>query len=157
MKKEYSYMPKKTIILGGIFFGFCGVFLANTAMMNDRGLIINGIIHLGVSGATIFFWSLSIASFVFVAMSILGIYRRFAFPQRIIVSSESITVPKSSWSKEEVTIPIESVQNVSVTSVYGQRSATVIHSSGKFGISSSLLEKKEYFDEILNFLGSKLP
>ena len=78
---RYPYNPRwQMILFGAAFFGAGGVFMAHKAMHNSAGLIINGIITLGPTGAIVFYWVIAAACGVFVLGSLIFTIRRVVSP-----------------------------------------------------------------------------
>lgn len=153
MKRTYDYRPKwTTIVLCAVFFGACAFVLTAKAQGNDRGLIINHIIELSPSGATVFYWVLAASSMGFVLMSGLLTVVRLTVHQRITVTEESLTFPPSRWSSEEATVPFGEIINLTASEVSGQRFFTIVYGGGKFTLTASLLPTNADFDEICSIV-----
>src|SRR5262245_11917941 len=106
MERQYNYRPKWAIIIFcALFFGACALVLGAKANGNERGLIINGIFELSAEGATVFYWVLAALSVGFVVISGFLAIVRLMVHQRIALSATCITIPRSRWSAEEVTVP----------------------------------------------------
>jgi hypothetical protein len=57
MQREYPLRAKRrTVLFVIVFFSVCGWILGDKALANDRGLLINGLIHLSPPQATIVYW-----------------------------------------------------------------------------------------------------
>jgi hypothetical protein len=54
--------PYRELVLGFVLFGAAAAYLFYRASTNDRGLILNGLIHLDPSGAGTFFVVLGLLS-----------------------------------------------------------------------------------------------
>ncbi|MCA8959688.1 MAG: hypothetical protein KDC38_04215, partial [Planctomycetes bacterium] len=104
MQSRYDYRPKwRTLVFCALFFGACAVIVGRTAATNERPLRVSGI-ELSVDGATIFLWGLAGFGALLVVLIALSAILRLSNPQRIVVTSESITVPRSRWSGDEIEI-----------------------------------------------------
>jgi len=70
----YPYKPKpgKMLIVVVVFFGAGALLLGHEALTNDRGLILNGIIHFDTQGATIFYWCVAGVSAAFTACGLMA-------------------------------------------------------------------------------------
>src|SRR5258708_35502731 len=149
MERQFDYRPKWTvIILCALFFGACALVLGAKANGNDRGLIINGIIALSPGGATIFFWVLTALSIAFVVIAGFLAIVRVTFHQRIAFTDKCLMIPRSRWSRQQVTVPFGDVLELSQSEVSGQRFLKIVYQGGKFTLTASMLPKKEDFDEI---------
>jgi hypothetical protein len=75
-------------------FGACAVFFA-FKLDTDRGLIINGLIHLGVTGARVFYGVLGAVSIAFVVAAIIGIAAMRGGRLAVELGDETIVLPGS--------------------------------------------------------------
>jgi hypothetical protein len=73
-------------------FAAAAVFFA-FRLDTDRGLIINGLIHLGVGGARIFYGVLGLFSLAFVVLGIFGIMSMRGGRLAIELGEETISMP----------------------------------------------------------------
>jgi len=73
-------------------FAAAAVFFA-FKLDTDRGLIIDGIIHLGVGGARIFYGVLGAFSIAFVVAGIIGVTRMRGGRLAVELGEDSITMP----------------------------------------------------------------
>jgi hypothetical protein len=97
MKKKLTIplrRPYPLLVLGIALFGGGGAFMVDRASSNDRGLVINGIIHLEQPSADVFYAVVGVLSIAFAAISILAIVN-LARTERfeIVISQQSITFP----------------------------------------------------------------
>lgn len=156
IEREYEYKAKWWIILGcGGMFGLATIFFAREALTNDRGLIINGIIELSETGATVFYWVFSFLSFCFVLAMIVVTIHRLKVRQRIAFTASEIIVPASRWSAEEKSIKYNDISSLSVSKLSGQKFLSIIHSDGKSVIHNSMLPSK-VFEEVVELLSKKI-
>jgi hypothetical protein len=152
-KQEYQYRPTWTLIVSvAAFFGLAAVVLSSAAMENDRGLIINGIIHLDPEGATVFYWALTACSAGFVVIAAFLARHRFVFRQRLAFGSTGLIVPASRWSQEEKEIAYRDISALSEAKISGQRFLYITHSEGKYTINASMLPSKDAYAEFCELL-----
>jgi hypothetical protein len=157
IEREFEYKPSwLIIILGGLLFGVGVGVLAIKANYNNRGLIINHIIELTTSEATIFYWTLSFFSLCFVLMTVGLIFHRFKYRQRIAFTEKGIIVPKSRWSGEEKIIEYKDISGISRANISGQKFIYLIHSGGKFIINCNMLPSKKAVEEIISLLTERI-
>ncbi len=155
--REYEYKPRwKPIVLGIAFFGLAAVFLGSEAACNDRGLIINRFIELGPEGATVFYWVLTACSVGFVAIGVLLAHHRTAYQQRLVFGTAAVTVPASRWSREEKVIVYREIRKLSTATVGSQWFLYVLHPSGRYTITASMLPSTESFEEVCELLAAKV-
>jgi hypothetical protein len=150
---EYPYKPKSmTAVVVMVFFAACAAVLAHEADTNDRGLIINRIIELSPSQATVFYWVLAGLSVLFVIGGLFMLVRSFAAPRRVSLTRDSLISPKAGFSKQVLTIPYASIRKLEVTKVQRQRFLMVYYDKHKISIPQSLLPNQAAFDELYNKL-----
>ncbi|WP_437574111.1 hypothetical protein [Sorangium sp. So ce887] len=107
--------PYRELLLAGFFFAVCAAVLAHRARANDRGLILNGIIHLEHGGADIFYAALAILSGAMCALGFLGAARFAALKQfRILLGPRTITLPSMHpfRAAREVTVLLDRIEAV---------------------------------------------
>lgn len=156
IEREYEYKPSWWIILlGGAMFGFATVFFVYRAFSNDRGLIINRVIELSESSATIFYWVFAFLSLCFVLTVIAITYHRLKFHQRLAFTDSELIVPASRWSAAEKSIKYADVSSLSVMEISGQKFLYVYHSGEKYIVNAALLSSKKTFEEIVDLLAKK--
>jgi len=157
VEREYEYKPKWTLILfSGVFFGLGTVVLGAKATANERGLILNGIIELGVDNATVFYWVLTALSCGFVLAAVFLAYHRVAIRQRLMFGPVSMTVPASRWSRDVKHIAYRAIRELSATAINGQRFLYVTHSGGNYIINAGMLASKAVFEEVCEMLATKV-
>ena len=156
-QKEYLYKPKVLVmLLSSLFFAACGAGMAYAALTNDRGLIINGIITLSESGATVFFWVIAAVSAVFVLGGTWGIIVGLTSDRRLTITENGIRAPKSGYSKQYVTINFPDIFKVSMQTMNKQRFITLHHRTGRLSIAQSMLPDKEAFEEVVRIVTQKM-
>jgi hypothetical protein len=157
VEREYAYKPRWTLIVFcAVFFGLVAVSLGAKAHGNTRGVIINQVIKLSPSGATMFYWVLCACSIGFVAIAVFLAYHRLTFRQRIAFGATVLLVPASRWSSAEQQIGYRDVQALSKTQVSGQRFLYVTHSGGTYVLTASMLPSKAAFEEVCELLAAKV-
>jgi hypothetical protein len=149
VQRQYDYRPKWiTIILCGIFFGACAFVLGATARSNVRGLSFNGMIELSASGATVFYWVLTLLSIGFVVLAGCLAMVRLTLHQRITLTDTSITIPRSRWSKEEIVLSFGEINELSRSEVSGQRFLGITYNGGKLSVAAAMLPTNDDFEQI---------
>jgi hypothetical protein len=107
--------PYAELLLSALFFAVCAAVLAYRAHTNDRGLILNGILHFEPGGADVFYAVLAILSGAFCAFGVLAA-ARFALLKefRIVLGARSITLPsmRPLQGAREVTVPLDRIEAV---------------------------------------------
>ncbi|HVK57257.1 MAG TPA: hypothetical protein VM735_00635 [Candidatus Kapabacteria bacterium] len=79
LPQRFTYNPQwRTVVAGALFFGVISVFMGYKAIHNTAGIIINGILELGPTGATTFYWIICAGGAGFVLLGALITIRRVA-------------------------------------------------------------------------------
>ncbi len=74
-----------------MFFLACAL-VAWWAALQDRGVVIDGFIHLGPGAARVFFGVLTVLSLGFVALAVLVLIRART-PREVVLDDDQITIP----------------------------------------------------------------
>ena len=144
------------MLLASLFFLACGAGMAYSALTNEQGLIINGIITLGPDGATIFYWVIAVLSAVFVLGGLWAIIVGLTSDRTLTITEDGIRAPKSGYSRQYVTINFPDIFKVSIQTVSKQRFITLLHRTGKLSIAQSMLPDKEAFEEVVRIITQKV-
>jgi hypothetical protein len=120
--------PYSELVLSGLFFGFCTAILAHEAETNDRGLILNGIIHFDRDGADVFYAVLAVLSAAITAFAGLGFLRVSQIKEFwITFGPEALSFPAAPlWSAKRISVPWDRIDAVETTLV-GKRAMLKIH------------------------------
>lgn len=150
---SYDYKPKLWLMLVVVaFFGACAAIVGNLAITNDRGLILNRIIELSPSSATIFYLVMCILAIGFVVIGCIGIIRSLSTPKKVVLGDTSISAPKSHLSKKIVTIPYDEIVDLIDQTVQKQVFLIVQGNQKKITIARSSMVSKEKFMEMRSAL-----
>lgn len=125
--------------LAALFFAGIGVVIFKRAQTNDRGLIINGIIHFETGGATVFYWILTAFCAGFVLVAMLGLIRAFGKPREVVLDDRTLSAPRNGISRTIVTVPLTSITGIDFSEVSRQRFLDIRHTHGKLSIPASML------------------
>jgi uncharacterized membrane protein YdbT with pleckstrin-like domain len=154
---EYPYRPNpRTMFVGIAFFGVAAAVLANTAATNDRGLILDGIITLGVEGATRFYGSLAFAAVLFAVAAALGLKAGRSNPRFVRLTATEISAPKNVFSRQPTVVPLDRIQGIDVQEIKKQRMLNIYHAQGSLTVVQSMLPGPAAFDELHGTLVSSL-
>ena len=111
LPRRYPYNPKMRAILGSILlFGACSAFMADMAIHNTVGLIINGIITLGPAGATVFYWIIAAGNAGFVLLGLLLTLRRIASPKVFELGTDALLLPHGRAQSKTTRIAYSDIQ-----------------------------------------------
>jgi len=149
----YPYKPKviKTIVIS-IFLGALAAFMGYTAITNDQGLILNGVIRMGPMGASIFFWVLTLIMVFGLAAATLGLIKGRNSEKQIVLTDTTISAPKSALNDQVVTVSYDDILNLTTQNVNGQHFVNIHHPGGKLVIPHAMLPNKATFDELVEIL-----
>jgi hypothetical protein len=124
-----------------------GVFTAlgsYAALSNDRGLTINGLISLGQTGATIFWWCIAGICGSFCLLAIL-LPAWWAFRgERVVLSEDSIRVPTSLFKRDVTLIRFDDLVGVGETIISRQRMLNIAHRKGQYTIPANMVSAEAY-------------
>ena len=139
------------------FFAAIAFFMGREATLNDRGLVINGLIHLGPSGATIFYWCIAAIGAAFVTIGIPALFVGLLSSRRITLTATEISAPKFGFSRVATVVKLADIQHVSMQVVHKQRFLNVFHGNGKLTINESFLPSRVAFEELCAAIASRVP
>ena len=155
--RKYDYKVPWFIIVIMVFSGGLITFAGfHEGIYNTQGLIIrrrfSTLVELLPEQATIFYRLMALFGLALFLWSVALAVNRLRLRQSIVISTESLIVPKSLLSAKTVRIPFSAIRGLQVIRVNGQRSAKILVRAKKYTISAALLPKQEDFDEILLLL-----
>jgi hypothetical protein len=143
--------------LASAFFGAIAFFMGREATLNDRGLVINGLIHLGPSGATIFYWCIAAIGAAFVAIGVPALLVGLFSSRRITLTATEISAPKFGFSRAATVVKLANIQHMRVQVVQKQRFLNLLHTNGKLTINESFLPSRAAFEELCAAIASRVP
>ncbi|HAS6997775.1 TPA: hypothetical protein I7280_23385 [Vibrio parahaemolyticus] len=151
------YKPNKIVfILAIAFFAACAGFMGNIALTNDRGLILNRIIEFSPLGATNLYWAVTIAALSFVLVGTLALIKSMFSNREIVITNESISSPKSGFSKQDVTVNFSDITGVNMQTIQKTKILNIEHLGGRLSIPNSMLPNKASFEELVSQLQSRV-
>jgi hypothetical protein len=151
---QFTYNPRwNKMLLGIVMFGICAVFMAYKASHNREGVIIDEIIHLGPSGAAVFYWVIAVFSTLFLVAGLLLLLRRVANPQILEFKEDALMLPQGLLQPLVTRIQYSDVTSVSESKVSGQTFLCLIARNRRFCIYAALLPDRESYGEIREFFG----
>lgn len=131
-----------------LFFAACAIGLSMEASTNDRGLVLNGIVHFDTEGATKFYWSVAGAGAL---MAVVGFTRTLIglfSNQYLQLSQTELSAPQSMFSPSNTVIPFSSITGVELRTVRNQHFLRIHHREGKLTISAINLPDAAAFDTV---------
>jgi len=130
--------------------------MGRNAMVNERGLIINGLIHLEPSGATIFYWCMAALSAVFVVVAVPAFFVGLLSSQHVILTSTEISAPKFGFSGKATVVKLSDIKSLSVQEIQKERFLNIQHANGNLSINASFLPDKAAFEELCSTLAERV-
>lgn len=157
LNKSYRYHCKLTTTLGSCFFFSCALaVLGYQAFYNDKGLVINHLIHFSVKEATVFYWLLTFLSLPFIGIGLLLLWRRWWDKPEILLTDRSISAPKKGISKQLVTIFYQEVTEILVEQIQGHYFLKILTDKQKLTISTLMLGNKSEFQNLVDELEKRI-
>ena len=132
------------------------LFRSKLALGNDRGLILNGLVEFSTEGATTFYWSLTVASGLFVAFGSLALLAGLTTKKEVVLTETEIIAPKNGVSRKLVSVAFSEIGDVNVLSVQGQRFLNVLHQGGKLVIPRNMLADDHAFEELTSLIVARV-
>jgi len=156
MERDYKYQSTwKGTLMGVLFFVPCTIVLACKASLNDRGVILSGLIELSPFQATLFYWLLATLSAGFVVLGGIMALELLFIQRRLTLSDRSLIIPATLFT-EAKTLFYSDILSLSPQSIGNQRLLTIVHRQGKFHVQDSMLPQPRDFDEICDVLAQQV-
>jgi len=154
---EYPYRPSpRTMLFAIVFFGAAAAVMARAAATNERELILEGILHLSVAGATKFYAGVSFTALLFVVAGALGLASGRRTPRFVRLTPTEISAPKSAFAKQPTVVPLSQVREIEVQVIQKQRMLNIYHAQGSLTVIQSMLPSPVAFDELHDALLANL-
>lgn len=154
---SYPYKPKPHLmLLVVVLFGALALFMSRMALGNDRGLILNGLIHLGPSGATIFYWCIAAIGAAFVAIGLPAMFVGLFASHQVTLTSTDVSARKSAFSRKPTVVKLSDIRDLSLQVVQGDRFLNIHHTNGKLTIIKSHLPDETAFNELCNAIADRV-
>lgn len=158
LPSRFPYNPGwRVIVACVVFFGSCSAFMAYKAAHNTVGLMINSLITLGPTGATVFYCIIAGFGAGFVLLALLLSARRIASPQVLEVGTDAILLPHGRFQRQTLRIAYSDIQSVSEVTVSGQTFLYVIAGGLRYTITASLFPDTGSYVRVRNLLASHSP
>lgn len=154
---KFPYKPNIATFTMSLMF-LCGltIYVGYIASTNTQGLILNRIIELSANHATIFYWSISVASGLLTLLGAITFIAALKYKKEIIVSGNTIIAPKSGISKKIITFDLNEVTDVYIQTIHKQKILNIVHPANKLSIPQSILPGKKAFEELTELIMSKV-
>lgn len=144
------------MLLGALFFGACAVVLFWQTLTNERGLVIEGLIHLGPSGARGFYGGLTALSLGFVVTACVVMIVYSGRTLEVVLDDAGLTTPGPVWRlAASRSVRFADVTQVREQKVSGQHFITLIAPAQKVWIAKGHLPDGA-FEEIVTFIRERV-
>ena len=144
------------MLLAGALFGVFGLGLGHEALTNDRGLLLNGVIELETSGATVFYWILTLVCLGFVVCGLGGVILGMTSRRTVVLGDNSLSTPGTAWSRRNTDIPLSNITDLAMQTLHGQQFLTIFHIGGKLSLVRSMFSSPAEFEEFAETLRDRL-
>jgi len=133
-----------------IFIGMCAIAGGYAAWTNDRGLIINGIIKMGPTTATIFYACSFVFGGVLFVLCAVTAFGRLVKPASVVLGPDEIVFCNGWLFPKRELVAFKSIQaiNERLGNKVGTRYLILTVGSRKFLICERLLSGPQAYDEI---------
>ncbi|MDJ0825920.1 MAG: hypothetical protein QNJ16_10495 [Rhodobacter sp.] len=131
-------------------------FMAWMAWTNDAGLILNGILRFGVTGASIFYAAMAVAAGGMGVVLLAGMLKPASARAPIRLDQEAITAPVNPGGSKTLRLDYRGITGVAIKSVAGNKVLSIKHPNGSLAISGAEVGG-EGFDAMLRSLAARLP
>jgi hypothetical protein len=154
---SYPYKPPSGMMaIGIVLFLALGLYIGQRALTNDRELVLNGIIHIGQDGASVFFASLAALMALGLLIMLKGLYKAIFSTQRVTLSASAITSPPSGISSRIKTVKLINVRQVNMKTIQKQRRLCITHTNGELNIHESCLPGPSAFDALCRAFAERM-
>ncbi|TKD07555.1 hypothetical protein [Polyangium fumosum] len=136
--------PYRQLVPSFLLFALCAAFFFHRSSVNDRGLILNGILHFEADGADVFYAVLGVLSAGLSVMGLLGIVRFSQIePFELVLGGKSLSLPYGRpMSMRVITVPIRDIVSVGLQPPEWPKSIAVQTHDKVYWIPSSWLPKE---------------
>lgn len=151
---EYPYKPKiGGLVMGGLVFGGIAIAWARLALINDRGLILNGIFHFGITGANVFYWILAAACGGLAALCVLGLASSVMAKSGSVLrlTATGLQIPHG-FLKRIHEVPFSEMAQVKLHLISGQRFLVIQHGQKKVTIIQSALPDNAAWEQVCKII-----
>ncbi len=148
IKFAYKDMTMNKMVIAILLCVGFSLILVYTAQHNDKGLIINGIIHLFKDDATKFFWIIAaamIAITLWFTLIVLKEIRREKMQRYIVLNDSSISLPWRSFSNKVITLKYSDIKNIYFQIIQKKCvSLNIKYNDGCIGIHKSSVSESDF-------------
>lgn len=133
------------------------IFMSYAALHNEKGLVINGIIHLFKDDATKFYWiidALIVAAILLLTVVAFKVIKREKIQRYIIFNGSAISLPRKPYTNEIVTFKYSDIKNIKFSVIKKKiLAASIYYNGGQIGIHKSSVSEND-FKQICDILSN---
>ena len=137
------------------FFG-AGAALFAFELGTNRGLIINGVVHLGVAGARVFYGVLAAVSIAFVVLGLLAIAGMRGGRLAVELGEETIVTPGSTLRPRRREFRFAEITSATLQRIHRQEFLSFVDARGKGSVARSHVGDAA-FDTIVAHVAARVP
>jgi hypothetical protein len=154
----YPYKPNLwVLILAALSFAAVTCLLAEEAMSNERGLVLNEMIHFSQTGATIIYWCIVAMAAMFVILAVPLLLAGLRNRHHVTLTATEISAPMHACSRSIIAVPLTDITGLEVQALQYQRSLVIYHANGELSISQHLLPNASAFEELCSAIAERAP
>ena len=149
IEREWRYGPPVgRIAMGALYFVSSTLILGLATLLQSRGLAPARNLPVSKETGTIILAVLTGLSLLMAALGIWGLSRKDLHKRRIVLTQNSILLPRRPWSKDEIEIDFASVRKLTRFRILNHRFVRIRHDGGKHDIDSQWFGGQAGFEEI---------
>lgn len=154
---QFPYHAKwSAALMGVLVFGASLAFYLYRALNNQAGMIIDGILELGPTGATRVYAAFATLLAVFVVIAILSIVRRYTHPKVLLLREDALVLPHGHLQLRETIIPYAEIQAIEEVEFAGQPLLHIYTGGRKHIVAASLLPDRWIFQRVKQLLKAQI-
>ncbi|MDI1447187.1 hypothetical protein [Polyangium sp. 6x1] len=133
--------PYRQLVLGLVLFGACAAFFFYRSMTNDRGLILNGVIHFGPDGADVFYAVMGLLCALMGGAALFSIHSFSKVePFELVLGARSLSLPvRRTMGTQMTTVSIRDIVSVGMYPHDAPKSIVVQASGESYWIQGNWL------------------
>jgi hypothetical protein len=150
---EFAYRPKLgPVIAFTAFILGCLVFMANVAIHNDQGLIIDAFINLDTAGATGFYWLVAACCLWPLGVGVNAMRLSLQKDRHIVLSEKNLAIPGVLPGAPATIVPFNEMTGLSLIENRRSRTLVVRHGSTRHTLHERHFADKASFERFLSHL-----
>lgn len=147
----YPYHPRPVaMFLSTLLVLGATLFMGYSALTNDRGLILNGLLHFDPGGATVFYWLITLiifGGFVFLSRSL---FVTVLSSPTLEVTDGYISAPPTAASRNNVVVKFSEIQRLRLFEHRGYRFLDLEYGDNTLRIRERFLPDQATFESVFN-------